>query len=137
MKETSLDSFGIPLILKAPDSTRIVSKSYASMDDITMRYGDFDIQLFVSEAETMKASQLRWALMEFIREQDPGVQWIHVDIDGFIFKPGSPLTDEDFDFRYVILAGDQQLIFQTGIATQSSLEDVEWMYEQVREAKIR
>ena len=72
----------------------------------------------VKSSASLTAVQEDPFFREMIKEED----------QGFIFSKKADSTTVDYDFRYVKILGDKELIFQTGLVGSFSLEDVKIMY---------
>lgn len=135
-KELSLLEYGFPIKIMAPDSAEVDVNDLAFMKDITIIHepSNFSIQIMVSKASdrdeagllnyVKKQTELNPYFSEFVLEEDKG----------FIFKN---LIDSmpSFDFRYVKIKGDREYIYQTGLSTNFTEEEVRDMYESVKGPK--
>ena len=133
MQSLDLQSHGIPLTIMAPDSAVIQEKDYNFMRDITIKKGDqFFIQIFEFAAPKQDAAGEKLRQLTAVQE-DPFFQEIIKEEDqGFIFSKMADSTTIDYDFRYVRILGDKELIFQTGLVGSFSLEDVKLMYNSIK-----
>lgn len=127
-----LTSYELPMTVLAPDSTMVVVKVYENMRDITLRKDWYDVQLFefspsMNDPGVEKLNQL------VAVKSAPGFRQILLEEEqGFIFSNQPDSATTHFDFRYITLVGDKEVIFQTGIREQYSLEEVKRMYESVK-----
>jgi len=133
MSTLDLQPYGIPMIIRAPDSTEVVQKDYNFMRDITIRkLPGFDIQVFELNAPSDDAAGEKLHQLTSVREDPFFRELIHEDEYGFIYSKALDSATLDYDFRLVKLFGDKELIFQTGLAGSFTLEQVEWMYDCVK-----
>jgi hypothetical protein len=51
---------------------------------------------------------------------------------GFIFSKKADSLIVDYDFRFVKIIGDKELIFQSGLVGSFSLEDTKIMYNAIK-----
>ncbi len=133
MSVLDLQPYGIPMIIKAPDSTEVVTKDYTFMRDITIRkLPGFDIQVFELNAPSDDAAGEKLHQLTSVKEDPFFREVIQEDEYGFIYSKNLDSAKVDYDFRLVKLFGDKELIFQTGLAGSFTLEQVEWMYDAVK-----
>ena len=127
-----LEPFGIPVSILAPDSAIVRVKPYDNVRDITIRKGWYDLQVFefspsMNDPEMEKRNQLLTV------RDSPGFRQVLLDDEqGFIFSSQPDSATTRYDFRYIKLVGDKELIFQTGVTGTYSLDDVKRMYEAVQ-----
>lgn len=133
MQSLDLQSHGIPVTIMAPDSAIIQEKDYNFMRDITVKKGDqFFIQIFEFAAPKQDAAGEKLRQLTAVREDPFFREVIKEEDQGFIFSKMADSTTLDYDFRYVRILGDKELIFQTGLVGSFSLEDVKLMYNAVK-----
>ena len=133
MSALDLQPYGIPVIIRAPDSSEVVQKDYTFMRDITIRkLPGFDIQIFELNAPSNDAAGEKLHQLTSVREDPFFRELIREDEHGFIYSKALDSVALDYDFRLVKLLGDKELIFQTGLAGSYTLEQVEWMYNSVK-----
>ncbi|MBK9984635.1 MAG: hypothetical protein IPP15_20100 [Saprospiraceae bacterium] len=127
-----LDSYGIPMIIMAPDSAEVIKKDYSIMRDITIRKGNnYYVQIFESTA-TNPAVEVKKNQLESVKQDKYFKELIQEDENGFIFQKQLDSAIIDYDFRYIKILNDREIIFQTGMIGTFSLEDVKLMYEGVK-----
>lgn len=133
LQELDLSSHGIPITILAPDSAVVREKDYNFMRDITVRKGDrFFLQIFEFQASRLDAAGEKLRQLAAVHEDPYFKEVIKEEDQGFIFSKQSDSTLIDYDFRFVRILGDTELIFQSGLVGSFSLEDVERMYKAVR-----
>ncbi|MGB3079932.1 MAG: hypothetical protein WBB31_12685 [Saprospiraceae bacterium] len=127
-----LDLYGIPMIIMAPDSAEVIKKDYSIMRDITIRKGNnYYVQIFESSA-TNAAAEVKKNQLESVKQDKYFKELIQEDENGFIFQKQLDSAIIDYDFRYIKILNDREIIFQTGMIGTFSLEDVKLMYEGVK-----
>lgn len=133
MQKLDLQSHGLPVTIMAPDSAVIQEKDYNFMRDITIKKGDqFFIQIFEFTAPKQDAAGEKLRQLKAVHE-DPFFQEVIKEEDqGFIFSKMADSITLDYDFRYIRIIGNKELIFQTGLVGSYSLEDVKLMYNAVK-----
>ncbi|HZV69088.1 MAG TPA: hypothetical protein VFG10_06070 [Saprospiraceae bacterium] len=132
-KLSSLDltPYGLPLSIHAPDSADVMKKEYNIMRDITIRKGDhFYVQIFESLA-TSDAAEVKRSQLESVKQDKYFKELILEEENGFIFRKELDSALVDYDFRYIRIMDDKEIIFQTGLIGTFTLEDVEQMYKAV------
>ncbi len=134
LKPLDLHAYGIPMVILAPDSTMVLEKDYQFMRDmIFRREPDFDIQLFELTSDATDASGEKMHQLTSVRK-DPFFRELIRDEDhGFIFSKNLDSLNVDYDFRFIKLFGDKELIFQTGLARSFTLDQVTKMYQAIQQ----
>lgn len=133
MQKLDLQSHGLPVTILAPDSAIIQEKDYNFMRDITVKKGDqFFIQIFEFAAPRQDAAGEKLRQLTAVREDPFFREVIKEEDQGFIFSKMADSIKIDYDFRYVRILGEKELIFQTGLVGSFSLEDVKLMYNAVK-----
>lgn len=135
LQEADLLAYGIPVTIMAPDSAVIRGGDLGGglIKDVTIRGEDnYYVQVFATQAETndiarLKAEQL--ADVKSIRYFD---KIVSEEEDGFIYQTMIDTT-ASYGFRYIVVQGDLQITFQTGLLGTFSQEEVERMYQAVQQ----
>jgi len=128
-----LGEYGLDISLSVPDSARITARDYGIVKDITIRDSvDFSIQIFAFVAPTDDTAGEKLRQLQTAREDPYFGELIREDEDGFIFSKHLDSTLTDYDFRYIRIMGDRELIFQTGLVGTFSLDAVRRMYASAR-----
>lgn len=135
-RELDLLEYGFPVKLMAPDSAEVDVNDLAFMKDITVVHepSNFSIQILVSKASNRDEP----GLLAYVKKQtelNPYFSEFTIEEDkGFIFKN---MIDSmsSYDFRYVKIKGDKEYIYQTGLSTNFTEEEVERMYDSVQGSK--
>ena len=124
-----LGEYGLDLTLLVPDSADIQVKDYGAMRDITIRDGsDFYLQIFEFQSPTGDSAGEKLRQLNTVRRDPFFRELILEDEHGFIYSKLVDTATVDYDFRYIRMLGDQELIFQTGLTGTYSLEAVSRMY---------
>jgi hypothetical protein len=133
MKPLDLHDSGIPITIMAPDSADVQVRDYSFMRDITIRSGaDFFIQIFEYQAPRLDAAGEKLSQLSAVRAEPTFQEVVREDDQGFIFSRQLDSLQLDYDFRYIRILGDKELIFQTGLVGTFSLEAVQRMYKAVK-----
>jgi len=124
-----LGEYGLGLTLLVPDSAEIRVKDYGAMRDITIRDGaDFYLQIFEFQSPTGDSAGEKLRQLNTARRDPFFREVIREDEHGFIYSKLVDTATVDYDFRYIRMLGEQELIFQTGLTGTYSLEAVSRMY---------
>jgi hypothetical protein len=128
-----LSPYGIPISIMAPDSAVVQVKAYEQIRDITVRKHDrFNLQIFEFSPSFNDAKGEKRRQLATVRDSPHFKQILLEEDHGFIYitQPDSMTTR--YDFRYIRMVGDKELIFQAGLVGAYSLDDVKRMYEAVK-----
>jgi len=132
LQRLDLQSYGLPITILAPDSAQVNKQDYSFMKDITIKKGDrFFIQIFEFAAPKLDAAGEKLRQLASVKEDPFFKEMITEKDQGFIFSRMVDSTSVEYDFRYIRILGDKELIFQTGLVGSFSLEDVRVMYKAV------
>jgi len=127
-----LEPNGLPITIMAPDSSEILEKDYAFMRDVTVRKGEsFFIQIFEFDAPKQDAAGEKLRQLAAVKEDPFFREVISEEDQGFVFSTLADSSITQYDFRFVRILGEKELIFQTGLVGSFSLDDVLLMYKAV------
>ncbi len=133
LEQLNLHPHGLPITILAPDSADVQEKDYNFMRDITIQKGDrFFLQIFEFAAPKQDAAGEKLRQLAAVKEDPSFIEIIKEDDQGFIFSKNVDSTTIDYDFRFVKILGEKELIFQSGLVGSFSLEDVKVMYNAVK-----
>jgi hypothetical protein len=132
LQKLDLQSYGLPITILAPDSAVVQKKEYSFMKDYTVKKGDgFFLQIFEFAAPKLDAAGEKLRQLASVREDPFFKEMIKEEDQGFIFSRQADSTAVEYDFRFIRILGDKELIFQTGLVGSFTLEDVRLMYKAV------
>jgi len=132
LKPLDLHPYGIPVKIMAPDSAIVSMKDYSIMKDITVQKDDwYYVQIFQSTTSGNDTEEIKRNQLESVRQDKNFKEIVREDESGFIYEKQLSNDQLAYDFRYIKIIGDQEIIFQTGITGIYTLENVEIMYESV------
>ena len=137
-KPKSLLEYGIPvtILVPEPDSVKVEKDDLGPIQDITVEgKGDYYLQIYVSEAETSDIISAKTDQLDLVREQQYFSGIIVEDEAGFIFENKID-TLKNYGFRYVLLKGNKEIIFQNHLSRLFTLEQVEKMYNSIKEQQV-
>lgn len=129
---TELTKYGMPININIPKNAEITDASLGVMKDITIE-GDknYSLQIFSSEATERDAKVVSDKLKAEVKEGPFFSELVKEDAHGFIFK--KIIGDRtNYDFRYTLIQGDTEYLFQTALVGTFTQEEVENMYNSVQ-----
>ena len=136
LKETDLLPYGIPVTIMAPDSAEIKADDLGGglIKDVTIRGADnYYVQVFATQAETSDMARVKAEQLADVKSIRYFEKVISEEEDGFIYQTAIDSSNISYGFRYIVLQGDLEIIFQTGLLGTFSQEDVEKMYGAVKQ----
>lgn len=133
--EKDLLQYGIPITIMAPDSAEVNSSDLGGLiQDVTIKKGDdYYIQIYASDAETTDIAKVKSAQLSEVKSNRYFSKIVQEETEGFIYETVIDSSAINYGFRYVRVQGDKEFIFQTGLVGNFSLEQVERMYEAVKQ----
>ncbi|HHH50478.1 MAG TPA: hypothetical protein ENK52_05830 [Saprospiraceae bacterium] len=133
LKELNLLQYGIPITILAPDSSKVIATEIMGIKDITIKSGsDYAIQLYASDVTTTDVQQLVADQKKLVKDTRYFAKIVREEPDGFIYQTVIDTSTINFDFRYVLVKGDKEYVFQTGLLGSFSEEAVEQMFNAVK-----
>jgi len=118
--------YGLPVSIQGPDSIQVnVTDALGVLQDVTIDSPEdnFHLQLYASQAETDDVALIKADLIADVRRNPFFTKVIEEDENGFVFETMIDSINY-YGFRQVHVQGDQEFIFQTGIAHTFQLEEV-------------
>ena len=126
--EMDLLSYGVPILIKAPEGSIVESKDLLVQKDVTVRSGsDFSLQIFESDALTRDIGAIRSRMLTEVQSNPYFQEVIEEDENGFIYKTAIDSNYINYGFRHVRLQGDKEYVFQTAMRGKFTLEQVQRM----------
>lgn len=133
-KEMSLLEYGVPITIAAPDSVNVKTMDFGLQRDITIQDGDnYSLQIYASDAITSDVKQVKDQQLAIVKENRYFKNVIEESDNGFIYQNQIDSTKSNYGFRYVVLKGDKEYIFRTGLIGSYTEEQVRKMYNSVQE----
>ena len=133
LKELNLLKYGVPITILAPDSSKVNATEIMGIKDITIKSGkDYAIQIYASDAATTDIQQLVAEQKKEAKDTRYFAKIIREEPEGFIYQTVIDTSNISYDFRYVMVKGDKEFVFQTGLLGSFSKEAVEQMYNAVK-----
>ena len=128
--------YGIPVSIMAPDSAEIKADDLGGglIKDVTIRGKDnYNVQVFATQAETSDMARVKASQLADVKSIRYFEKIINEEEDGFIYQTAIDSNNISYSFRYIVLQGDLEIIFQTGLLGTFSQEEVERMYQAVQQ----
>ncbi|MDX1478188.1 MAG: hypothetical protein R3301_10825 [Saprospiraceae bacterium] len=126
--ELDLLPHGMPIVIMAPQDPLIETLDLVVQKDLTIKKGDYFVQIFESDATTYDLAAIKSRLLGEVQSNRYYQKIITEDPDGFIYETAIDSSYINYGFRRVRLQGDKEYIFQTGLRGKFPLEAVEKMY---------
>ena len=136
LRETDLMPYGIPVSIMAPDSAEIKADDLGGglIKDVTIRGKDnYNVQVFATQAETSDMARIKAGQLADVKSIRFFEKIINEEEDGFIYQTAIDSNNISYSFRYIVLQGDLEIIFQAGLLGTFSQEEVEKMYQAVQQ----
>ncbi|MEM8582799.1 MAG: hypothetical protein AAGF87_00955 [Bacteroidota bacterium] len=133
--EHDLMAQNLAIRVQGPDSVQIKANDLSGISrDVSLRNTEvgYYLQIFSSLASTSDLARLKSEQLELVRENPFFERVIQEDPQGFIFESRID-TVQHYGFRYVHYKGDREFIFQNGMGHIFDLQEVERMYEAVKQ----
>jgi len=127
--------YGLPVTVQAPDSTTVNASDLGIMQDVTLEGvsdPEYYIQIYASKANNTDIAQIKADQVSDVRSNPYFSRIVEEDEQGFIYETAIDSTNY-YSFRYIYVQGDTEFIFTTGLAKTFNLEQVQQMYEGVRQ----
>ncbi len=133
MVETSLLSQGMPLVVLTPPNPIISKRDMRVQREVSIRKGKgFAVDVYESAAPTRDLAAIKSRLL-FEIQGNPYFQKVIEDGDqGFIYQTAIDSSYINYGFRYFLVQGDNEYVFQSGLGTKFTEEEVRTMYDAVR-----
>lgn len=132
--ERDLLEHGVPMTLVMPDSTKVKVVEWGIQKDITLVGEDwYNLQIFSSRASTHDRKVLKADLLQSVQQGTFFSEVILDEDDGFVFATQID-TLLNYDFRHVKIQGDQEYIFQAGMSSSYTKQQIDQLYKIAKEA---
>jgi hypothetical protein len=131
-KELDLMQYGVPLKIMAPDSADVKKEDWISQQGITIKKGDYEVQVWSSDASTPDIATLKANKLAEVKSNRLFSKIVQEDSDGFIFENKLDSLTLFYGFYHMIIQGDHEYTFQNGLRGNFTLPQVENMYKAVK-----
>lgn len=126
--------YNIPFTILAPDSVAVEKEDLIFQQGITFRNDaeGYFVQLWIRKNQNNDQGAVKAELLEEVKAEPYFSRIIQEDEDGFIFEKQIDSSYTNYDFRHLKIQGDKEYIFQTGYIGTFTQEEVQNMYNGVR-----
>ena len=132
--ELNLLQYEVPVKVRAPEGTSVKSDNLGILQDVTLTGPDgYHVQLYVAEALGMPAAEV---LQEQRKEVESMRYFAAVTEefpDAFLFRVVVDTSQISYDFRHVKVVGNKEMVFQTGLTSNSTEAEAKAMLAAIRE----
>jgi predicted membrane metal-binding protein len=125
----SLLKYDIPLNIQAPDDAEFKRTNFHILNDLTIisEKEDYYLQIFSSRAREVLMDKILNQKKLSVRKNPYFSRFIEESDNGFIFM--RKIGDyENYDFRYVKLIGDREIVFQAPLFGKFDENTIRLMY---------
>jgi hypothetical protein len=133
--ETDLMEHGVPVTIMAPDSAVVKARNMGTlMKDVTVKgEGNYDLQIMASSATTSDLARVKAEQLATVKTNRYFSRIVTEEEKGFLYEMALDSNNLNYNFRYIHLQGDQEIIFSAGMASTLSQEEAERIYEAVKQ----
>ena len=137
LKPLNLLEHGIPITILAPDSAKIRTMDLLVQKDITVKGEDgYDLQIFASDATSTDVSKIASELKGEVKNNPYFSKIVdESDPNGFIYETKLDEKTISYGFQLVRVMGDREYIFQNALIGTFSQEEIQIMYQAVKNKK--
>lgn len=133
MVETRLLSYGMPVVVYTPPNPVITKRDMTVQREISISKGkSYAVDVYESSAPTRDLAAIKSRLLFEVQGNPYYQKVISEDEQGFIYQTAIDSSYINYGFRYFFVQGDNEYVFQSGLGTKFELEDVEAMYQAVK-----
>jgi hypothetical protein len=104
------------------------------MKDVTVKgEGNYDLQIMASSATTSDLARVKAEQLATVKTNRYFSRIVTEEEKGFLYEMALDSNNLNYNFRYIHLQGDQEIIFSAGMASTLSQEEAERIYEAVKQ----
>jgi hypothetical protein len=135
LAEKDLMEYGVPVTIMAPDSATVKARNMGSlMKDVTVKgEGNYDLQIMASSATTSDLARVKAEQLATVKTNRYFSRILSEEENGFLYEMEIDSNNLNYNFRYIHLQGDQEIIFSAGMASTLTQEEAERVYEAVKQ----
>lgn len=135
LAEKDLMEYGVPVTIMAPDSATVKARNMGSlMKDVTVKgEGNYDLQIMASSATTSDLARVKAEQLATVKTNRYFSRILSEEENGFLYEMEIDSNNLNYNFRYIHLQGDQEIIFSAGMASTLTQEEAERIYEAVKQ----
>lgn len=137
-KSYNLLKYDLPVIVMAPDSVVIKSDNLMFQKDVTIEGAleeGYGVQIFSTDASSMDAGKIKAQQLADIKQHRYFGEVLKEEEHGFIYTTQLDSANTYHGFKYVVVKGGNEFVFQQMSARKYDLEQVEQMYNAVKGPK--
>lgn len=135
-KHKSLLEYGVPLSIPAPDSVKVEQMDLIVKKDISLRNDEgYFVQIFAGDAVTTNVSTVKATQKSEVESNPYFSKMISENDAGFFYQTAVDSNNINYGFRHVVIQGDKEFIFQTGLIGRFTEEQAMKMYEAAQAVK--
>lgn len=133
--EKDLMEHGVPVTIMVPDSATVKARNMGTlMKDITVKgEGNYDLQIMASSATTSDLARVKAEQLATVKTNRYFSRILTEEENGFLYEVAIDSNNVNYNFRYIHLQGDQEIIFSAGMASTLTQEEAERIYEAVKQ----
>lgn len=128
--EVDLLKYGVPITIKAPESAEITKPSGDGEVWIVDTASYFKIQVVRSPTASIDVAEVKAEELELAKSLGGFSKLISEQNDGFIFEENYDTVS--YDFKHIVISGDNKYVFQKLLTEIPTKEEVETMYKAVK-----
>ena len=138
-KSKSLLSYGIPLSIPAPDSVLVEQMDLIVKKDVSLRGKGEDegyyVQIFAGDATTTDVAAVKASQKSEVESNPYFSKMLSENTTGFLYETAVDSNSINYGFRHIVIQGDREYIFQTGLIGRFTREQAEKMYAAAQAVK--
>ena len=135
-KEVSLLKYNVPLTIKLPDGAEFKENDFGIIKDLSIVGPDnFHLQIMASDALSSDLKKMISEKKLEARRHRYFSKFLEEYEDGFIFEKQIEDHYKSYDFRYIKISGNTEMVFQMGLMGRFSEDEVKNMYKLCKKAK--
>ncbi|MEL6636757.1 MAG: hypothetical protein AAFW73_17495 [Bacteroidota bacterium] len=132
LQPLSLLQYGLPITILAPDSAEVKSVDMGILKDVTITGEEnYAVQIIASRSLNSDMKGLVGEQLAEVKKNPFFSKVVEEEDNGFIFENAIDSTRTNYGFRYIHLAGEQELIIQNGLMGIFSRAEIDRMYRAV------
>ncbi len=132
LKPLDLLKYGVPISINAPDSAVVKKTKIGDWDDITVKKGEYSLQIFVRNAITNDLEKIKAEELALVKEEKVFSKIIKEEERGFIYETAIDSLS-NYNFKYIHLQADRVYTFQKGLADNLTQAQAENIYNSVKQ----
>lgn len=132
LQPLDLLQYGVPITINAPDSAKVRKSKFGDWDDVTVKKGNYSLQIFVRNAETSDKNKIKADELALVKSERFFSKIVKEEEKGFIYE-SSVDSIPFYNFKYLHYQADKIYTFQKGLADNITLEEAEKIYNSVKQ----